>query len=51
MRLSIDTRQRGSNRKVSNLRNMLPRADHQHLILADSDIVVPRDYLKRVTAR
>ena len=50
MRLSIDTHQRGSNRKVSNLRNMLPRADHPHLILADSDIVVPRDYLKRVTA-
>jgi ceramide glucosyltransferase len=50
MRLSIDGSQRGSNRKVSNLRNMLPLAEYDHLVLADSDIYVPRDYLTKVTA-
>lgn len=50
MRLSIDAQQRGTNRKVSNLRNMLPLADHNHLVLADSDIHVPSDYLTKVTA-
>jgi ceramide glucosyltransferase len=50
IRLSINAQQRGSNRKVSNLRNMLPLADFDHLVLADSDILVPRDYLSKVTA-
>jgi ceramide glucosyltransferase len=50
IRLSTAAQQRGSNRKVSNLRNMLPLADHNHLVLADSDILVPPDYLSKVTA-
>ncbi len=40
----------GSNRKISNLINMLPAARHSVLVMADSDIVVAGDYLARVTA-
>jgi ceramide glucosyltransferase len=45
-----DERLHGSNLKVSNLVNMLPYARHDTLVLADSDMRVPRDYLRRVTA-
>ncbi len=38
----------GTNMKVSNLVQMLPFARHQYLIVNDSDIRVPRDYLRRV---
>ena len=40
----------GSNTKVSNLVQMLPHARYHHLIVNDSDIRVPSDYLLRVTA-
>jgi ceramide glucosyltransferase len=40
----------GPNGKVSNLAQMLPQAHHEHVIINDSDIVVPRDYLQRVLA-
>jgi ceramide glucosyltransferase len=40
----------GTNRKVSNLINMLPHARHPWLVVADSDIAVAPDYLARVTA-
>lgn len=48
--LHADTRHHGSNHKVSNLINMLPRARHDTLILSDSDIVVGPDYLRMLTA-
>ncbi|ACO78268.1 Glycosyl transferase, family 2 [Azotobacter vinelandii CA] len=48
--LVIDPRVHGANLKVSNLLNMLPLARHDWLVLADSDISVPADYLVRVTA-
>ena len=48
--LVIDPTLHGCNAKISNLINMLPRARHDRLILADSDITVPRDYLARVLA-
>jgi ceramide glucosyltransferase len=48
--LAIDKTTHGSNPKVSNLINMLPHARHDYLVLADSDIAVPPDYLARVTA-
>lgn len=48
--LHADPRQHGSNRKVSNLINMLPRARHDTLVLSDSDIVVGPDYLHRLAA-
>jgi len=48
--LVIDSRLHGSNQKVSNLINMLPAARYGVLVLSDSDIRVPRDYLRRVVA-
>jgi ceramide glucosyltransferase len=43
-----DARQHGPNRKVSNLLNMLPQAQHDVLVFADSDVGVAPDYLRRV---
>jgi len=40
----------GTNVKVSNLVQMLPAARHEILLVNDSDIRVPRDYLRRVVA-
>jgi ceramide glucosyltransferase len=48
--LAIDPTVHGTNPKVSNLLNMLPHAKHDYLVLADSDIAVPHDYLTRVAA-
>lgn len=48
--LSVDPRRRGSNRKVSNLINTLPRARYDVLMLSDSDIVVGSDYLRVIAA-
>lgn len=48
--LVVDPRMHGANRKVGNLINMLPQARHDWLVIADSDISVPPDYLARVTA-
>jgi ceramide glucosyltransferase len=46
----IDATRHGANAKVSNLINMLPHCRHELLIMADSDIEVPPDYLERVLA-
>ena len=48
--LVIDSRVHGSNLKVSNLINMVQRARHDVIVLADSDIAVEPDYLDTVTA-
>jgi ceramide glucosyltransferase len=40
----------GLNGKVSNLAQMLRQARFEHVLINDSDIVVPRDYLRRVMA-
>lgn len=48
--LVTDARVHGTNGKVSNLINMLPRARYDALVLSDSDIVVGPDYLRDVTA-
>jgi len=40
----------GLNGKVSNLAQMLPQAKYEHIVINDSDIVVPRDYLRSVMA-
>ena len=45
----VDPRQHGGNRKVSSLINMLGRARHDILIMADSDAYVGPDYLATVT--
>jgi ceramide glucosyltransferase len=48
--VAIDRRQHGSNRKVSNLINMMPLARHEFLVLSDSDVRVQHDYLAKVAA-
>ena len=50
LELVIDGHRHGTNRKVSNLINMAPRAKYDVLALSDSDIVVDRDYLKNIVA-
>jgi ceramide glucosyltransferase len=47
--LHVDPRNHGSNRKVSNLINMLPRARYDTVILSDSDIAVKSGYLRTIT--
>jgi len=46
----VNPRLHGSNFKIGNLINMLERARHDVLIIADSDVFVSRDYLDCVTA-
>src|SRR5207244_1187975 len=43
-------RSRAVNRKVSNLLQMLPQAQHRCLLVNDGDIRVRPDYLRRVMA-
>ncbi|HYC22853.1 MAG TPA: bacteriohopanetetrol glucosamine biosynthesis glycosyltransferase HpnI [Candidatus Bathyarchaeia archaeon] len=43
--LVVSDRSIGSNAKVSNLANMLEHARHEVLVIADSDIRVPENYL------
>ncbi len=50
LELVIERRSHGSNRKVSNLINMLAAARHDYLVLSDSDVRVKPDYLERVVA-
>jgi len=44
----IDPRIYGANHKISNLINMYPTAKHDYLLIADSDMRVPNDYLSNV---
>lgn len=46
--LKIDARDHGTNRKISNVVNMVTLARHPVIVLVDSDIDVRRDYLNRV---
>ena len=50
LELVIDPKLTGSNRKVSNLANMLSKARHDLLVIADSDMLVEPDYLATVVA-
>ena len=45
----VNPLQHGSNRKISNLINMLAAARHDLLVISDSDCKVGPDYLDRVT--
>lgn len=44
-RVVVDATRHGANGKVSNLVNMLPAARHDLLVLSDSDMSVPPNYL------
>ncbi len=46
--LVIDGRVYGSNYKISNLQNMYGAAQHEVIVIADSDIRVRPDYLRRL---
>jgi ceramide glucosyltransferase len=46
--LVADSRSEGSNLKVATLEHVLDRADHDLLVIADSDIRVGPDYLSRI---
>jgi ceramide glucosyltransferase len=48
--LTIETNQRGTNAKVSNLIAMVAHARHPVLILSDSDMAVGPDYITTITA-
>ncbi len=48
--LVIDRTPHGANRKVANLINMLPKARHDLLVIADSDLHCAPDYLTRIAA-
>jgi ceramide glucosyltransferase len=51
IRLVVCRERLGTNMKVSNLIQMLPEARYQNVIVNDSDICVPRDYLPQIMAR
>lgn len=46
----VDPRPHGANAKIGNLINMVSTANHRLLVLSDSDIAAPPDYLRRVVA-
>lgn len=48
--LTISERLHGRNRKISNLVNMVPLAEHEIFVVIDSDIQVGPDYLNHVVA-
>ncbi len=48
--LVVCPRELGTNRKVSNLMQILPAARYDHLLVNDGDIRVPPDYLRRIMA-
>jgi ceramide glucosyltransferase len=48
IKVVVDDRMHGSNRKVSNLINMAPEVRGAILVLSDSDIFVTPDYLRRI---
>jgi ceramide glucosyltransferase len=50
LQLVICPRALGCNLKISSLAQMLPAARHEYLLVNDSDIEVPPDYLRRVMA-
>ncbi len=44
----VDSKIHGANRKVSNLINMYPSVKHDYVLIADSDMRVPENYLSSV---
>jgi ceramide glucosyltransferase len=51
IRIVVDSTMHGPNRKVSNLINMLPFARHEILVISDSDLHLPPNYLERLVSK
>jgi len=50
LELVVDDARHSNNLKVANLQNMMPRARHGLIVLADSDMRVTQSYLAEITA-
>jgi ceramide glucosyltransferase len=50
IKLVVAEKPLGANTKVSTLAQMLPEAAHEYLVVNDSDIRVPQNYIQRVIA-
>jgi len=50
IRLLVCAEVLGTNRKVSNLSQMMREAKYNHIVINDSDIHVTRDYLRRIVS-
>ena len=50
LQVAINPAQHGTSSKVSNLVNMMPLTRYDYLVIADSDVRVAPDYLRRVIA-
>lgn len=48
LEIAVEPIQHGSSGKISNLVNMMSLVRYNHLVIADSDVRVPSDYLERV---
>ena len=46
--LIVDPARHGANGKIANLMNMAPHIAHDMVVLSDSDMVAPRDYLTQL---
>ncbi|MGJ3649610.1 bacteriohopanetetrol glucosamine biosynthesis glycosyltransferase HpnI [Sphingomonas sp. GlSt437] len=47
----VDGRRHGANAKIGNIVNMMPAARHDLIVLSDSDIAAPPNYLKHIAAQ
>jgi ceramide glucosyltransferase len=50
VKIAVDTTQTAPNGKIRNLLGALPHARHDVLVISDSDVRVPPDYLRRIVA-
>jgi ceramide glucosyltransferase len=48
VKIAVDTTQTAPNGKIRNLLGALPQARHDLLVISDSDVRVPPDYLRRI---
>jgi ceramide glucosyltransferase len=50
VKIAVDTTQKAPNGKIRNLLGALPQARHDVLVISDSDVRLPPDYLRRIVA-
>ena len=49
-RVIVDSKHPGSNGKINNMSGALPHARHNVLVVSDSDVRLPREYLKAIVS-